>query len=60
MMTSFIFLPFIVSAVAGVGFPPVMVKQPVESEILFKVSLNVNRSKSFEILCEADGEPKPK
>lgn len=46
--------------IAVIGLPPVIVKQPVDAEILFKVSLSGDRHKSFELDCEAVGDPKPK
>jgi hypothetical protein len=44
--------------IAVIGLPPVIIKQPVDAEIFFKV--NGDRPRSFEIECEADGDPKPK
>lgn len=46
--------------IAVIGLPPVIIKQPVDAEIFFKVSLGGDRHKSFEIECEAAGDPKPK
>jgi hypothetical protein len=44
--------------IAVIGLPPVIIKQPVDAEIFFKVS--GDRHRSFEIECEADGDPEPK
>lgn len=44
--------------IAVIGLPPVIIKQPVDAEIYFKV--NGDRPKPFEIECEADGDPLPK
>ena len=44
--------------IAVIGLPPVIIKQPVDAEIYFKV--HSDRPKPFEIECEADGDPKPK
>lgn len=40
-----------------VGLPPVIIKQPVADEILFKTG---NWHRTLEVECEADGEPMPK
>jgi hypothetical protein len=42
--------------IAVIGLPPVIIKQPVDAQIFFKV----NGAGSFEIECEADGDPRPK
>lgn len=43
-----------------IGLPPVMIRQPVESELLYKVSTNGDsRQKAFELPCDADGDPFP-
>jgi hypothetical protein len=44
--------------IAVIGLPPVIIKQPVDAEIFFKVS--ADRHRPFEIECEADGDPEPK
>lgn len=46
--------------IAVIGLPPVIIKQPVDAEILFKVSLSDDRHRSFQIECEAVGDPAPK
>jgi neuronal cell adhesion molecule len=46
--------------IAVIGLPPVIIKQPVDAEIFFKVSLSGNGHKPFEIECEAVGDPAPK
>lgn len=51
---------FSTTVIAVIGLPPVIIKQPVDTEILFKVSLSGDRHRSFEIECEADGDPSPK
>jgi hypothetical protein len=45
---------------AVIGLPPVIIKQPVDVEIFFKVSLSGAVHKPFEIECEAEGDPAPK
>lgn len=59
LMFGLILLSALLVLVVG-ALPPVIIRQPVESEILFKVSLNENRQRAFEVECEADGDPKPK
>jgi neuronal cell adhesion molecule len=41
------------------GSPPVLIQQQVESEVLFKVSPTDDRHRPFELLCEAESDPKP-
>lgn len=55
-----IFLLTTTLVIGVISIPPVMIKQPVDMEILFKTSLHGDKHKSFEIQCEADGDPLPK
>jgi hypothetical protein len=45
-----------------IGLPPIILRQPVESEVFFKVTSNqVEKQKQqFELVCEAEATPKPK
>lgn len=42
------------------GFAPIIVKQPLESEIFFKVTNERQRQQDFVLVCEAEATPKPK
>jgi hypothetical protein len=42
------------------GLPPIIVKQPVESEVFFKITNERQKQQEFVLVCEAEGEPKPK
>lgn len=55
MLCLILFLAVLVIGV--IGLPPVMLKQPVESEMLFKISSSGDRHKAFDVPCEVDSDP---